>query len=123
MEISNKIFFPGFIRTCLGEQEDGAVFIRYQEQKDERTASVEQNAMYYYGNDYISYSVKIPKPLAKKIDGIIIIKKTSKNRYTVMAAIGNNVESFCAEKIDQIKSRIDQMRSVNYQLMKEAGII
>ena len=58
--------------------------------------------MYYGGRDYVSYLVNIPKPRAAEIAGVVIVERTSKNRYNVCAWQRNTILSFSAGNIDEI---------------------
>ena len=52
MEINQNFYLYGFQRYDKGE--DGAIFVRYSEQKDERKAEINASPMYYGGRDTVN---------------------------------------------------------------------
>ena len=109
MEISARLVLYGFDRKDMGEQ--GAVFLRYETPpKDERKSEIKESPMYYGGRDCVSYLVNIPKPRAAEIAGVVIVERTSKNRYAVSAWMNGKITSFSATSIEDIQKAIGDMQ-------------
>ena len=102
MKIPTDVGIHGFRRYDMGEQ--GAVFLRFETPKDDaRTAEVREDMLHYYGSGYVSYSVKVPLPLAPQVTGAVLIERTSKSRYSVAAWGNGKVMFFSATNIKEIR--------------------
>ena len=108
MEISGKLVLHGFTRINAGDR--GAVFVRYETPRaDDRKAEVRESPMYYGGKDYVSYMVNIPKPRTAAVTGVVIVERTSKNRYRVSAWAGGTIENFSTANTDEIVRTVNGM--------------
>lgn len=102
MEIPGNVGIYGFRRYDMGEQ--GAVFLRLETPKDDaRTAEIKEDMLHYYGTEYVSYSVKVPLPLAPQVTGAVLIERTSKSRYSVAAWGNGKVMFFSATNVREIR--------------------
>lgn len=109
MEISARLVLCGFTRKDMGEQ--GAVFLRYETpSRDNRKSEIKESPMYYGGRDYVSYLVNIPKPRAAEIAGVVIVERTSKNRYAVSAWVNGKITNFSATSIEDIQKAVGKMQ-------------
>lgn len=101
MTISGDIYLYGFDKYDKGDE--GIVFLRYQEEKkDERTAEIHASPMYYGGRDTDNYTLSIPKPRERKFNACAVIKRTSKNKYTVTAFDDDRIIMFKSETADDV---------------------
>ena len=108
MKIPTDVGIHGFRRYDMGEQ--GAVFLRFETPKDDaRTAEVREDMLHYYGSGYVSYSVKVPLPLAPQVTGAVLIERTSKSRYSVAAWGNGKVMFFSATNVKEITDGISRL--------------
>ncbi len=101
MEIPNNLRIYGFNRIDLGDR--GTVFLRY-ERADQTVGNAEvyENTLKYFGDAYVSYTVKIPRPQPQKLTGVILVDRTSKNRYSVAAYGNGEITTFSAATAKEI---------------------
>lgn len=109
MEISGKLILHRFERKDPGEH--GAVFLRYETpEKDKRKIEMMESPMYYGGQDYLSYVLSVPIPRAKQVTGVVIVERTSKNRYTVSAWANGSIINFSATNTEEIVREIGALQ-------------
>ena len=107
MKINNEFSLFGFDRENRGE--DGAVFPRYREPKeDKRKAEITKSPMYYGGFDTENYTLSVPKPKAKELVACVVVARTSKNKYFITMFDKMAITTFRATSWDDIE------RSVKY---------
>ncbi len=107
MVINGYIYLDGFVKQDKGEE--GIVFLRYQkEQADERKAEIHFNPMYYGGRDTDNYTLIIPKPRERKFDACAVVKRTSKNKYTVTAFDDDHIITFKSETVDEVQKGLNE---------------
>lgn len=106
MEINRNFYLYGFERHNKGE--DGAVFIRYSDQKDERKAEVNALPMYYGGSDTLNYTISVPKPRGKLLTGCAIVTRSSKNIYQTTVFNETRIESFRAESLGDLNRMVEK---------------
>ncbi len=103
MTVSRDFNLDGFYRENKGE--DGAVFLRYSEDKDERTAEIRKTPMYYGGADTENYILSVPKPRGKTVDACVAVVRTSKNNYIVTAFDRTGLITFKSESLNDVAER------------------
>lgn len=106
MEINRNFYLYGFQRCDKGE--DGAVFLHYSEQKDERKAEINASPIYYGGSDTVNYSISIPKPKEKLLTGCAIVTRSSKNIYQATVFDETRIESFRAEALGDLNRMVEK---------------
>ena len=100
MKISNSFNLWGFKREDRGE--DGAVFVRYSEQKDTREAEINASPMYYGGRDTVNYTISIPKPKEKILTGCAIVTRSSANKYQATVFDQTRIRAFNATALGEL---------------------
>ena len=107
MTINGDIYLYGFEKYDKGDE--GIVFLRYQEeQKDERKAEINYSPMYYGGRDTDNYTLSIPKPRGRRCNACAVVKRTSKNKYTVTAFDDDRIIMFKSETVDDVQKGLNE---------------
>ena len=107
MKINNEFSLFGFDRENRGE--DGAVFLRYEEPKDdERKVEISKSPMYYGGFDTENYVLSVPKPKAKRLVACVVVARTSKNKYFITMFDKKAIITFRATSWDDIQESCKQ---------------
>lgn len=105
MIIHDGFYLNGFTRQDKGEE--GAVFVHYEdEREDKRAPEIKETPMYYGGADTANYTVSIPKPRARKITACAIVTRSSKNCYQATVYDERRIESFKADTLDGLRRTV-----------------
>ena len=102
MIIYEGLYIKGFERIDKGE--DGAVFVRYAEAKqDDREPEIMETPLYYGGKDTANYTITIPKPRARKVTACAIVTRSSKNHYQAAVYDEKRIEYFCKTSLEGLR--------------------
>ena len=111
MKISYSFNLWGFKREDRGE--DGAVFVRYEEQKDTRKAEI--NASIYGGmRDTVNYTISIPKPKEKILTGCAIVTRSNANKYQATVFDQTRICSFNATALGELLRLCERFFAAKY---------
>lgn len=105
MTIHNGFYLSGFTRLDKGEA--GAVFVHYEEaREDKRAPEIRESPMYYGGADTENFTISIPKPKGKKLTACAIVTRTSKNCYQATVYDERRIENFKSDSLDGLRRTV-----------------
>ena len=105
MIIYDGFYISGFSRIDKGEE--GAVFVRYEDEKeDKRAPEIKETPLYYGGADTVNYALSLPKPRARKLAACAIVTRTSKNNYTATVFGARRIETFKEHSLDGLRRKV-----------------
>ncbi len=105
MTIGDDFYLTGFTRNDMGEQ--GAIFLRYDEPKnDNRKPQIEEYGVRYGADNSVNYIITIPKPMPRKIVACAIVTRSSRSRYSATCYDNKRIGEFHTDTLNGLRKLV-----------------